>query len=857
MANSPLSAFLDNNLVQNNFRKDTRLIAKLCLETFQHLVTWIPLNQVLQPVTFDLVFRYIKLNDSNSILSLSLLNEVMEKNYLPSSYSDFLLMIFKNIFSILHVVTLSPSDGDEEFLGKLTRFTYLFVSNHFRRVEEKSTFPIMEFLSLLFKFTFIQSNVEIYLANLEIWEVLLDYFLSKKEGRNTQDFDVARQRYFECLMSLQQELVKKTCFSTNTNEMTQLDDSDPLLHLHNQAHNLHDVEEENQSDVERYVSGAINLIYRISQMYPNQVLEFMFPKFAETTEKFCKLDSLLKSGAVSQQSSTEALIVVKDLTFYLRIFNQLSHHFVEDYETKFSPCNMLVNYLLNILGYIYTSKIYEVYGVPSANSLGAHMMILHVQAFGAVKSFLEWIAQYDSRLQAAQALGSTSDLATLLGKIVDLVLVNFTIQINPEIQYSAAELLKALTAANLITLKTGPGNLPEKIFNSIGFVGKMSTDVQAKVFVSVGNILISVQDKEKFNQLIQHCTKSFVDITNSPSFSNICNQPDVMKQLADTMLITSEIVSSFKSFNKQVKSIIFESLQNIFQSSLKLLQIYFNNPAMLKEALNFIHKFVECLRAQAAVYLIEQSFPVFLNFLNNVGLGQFIQRKDESEITVLIKIFDIIQMLTEDSSNKIEGFLPNVVNLSLTVLLPIIVADERLSSSLLPCLYKLHHSLILHHWKYFHDRNPMQLEALLLTFVQGLARSDFIDLYRLDLELLQSLNSKQNLYSKQIFGQKIFFQMMKNLIFVLVSKSHNLLREEIMKTIYTVILAVGWPLFYGEFLPVFLDQFAMLSREQKNHLLTVLKTDLDFPSFSVAVNQFANDWSVFAKMTSLNAPLFS
>ena len=58
----------------------------------------------------------------------------------------------------------SPSsnfdDIDDAFLEKCTEFLRLFVSVHLRRFETSRDFPMMEFLSLLFKYTFKQSSPE-------------------------------------------------------------------------------------------------------------------------------------------------------------------------------------------------------------------------------------------------------------------------------------------------------------------------------------------------------------------------------------------------------------------------------------------------------------------------------------------------------------------------------------------------------------------------------------------------------------------------------------------------------------------------------------------------------------------------
>ena len=54
--------------------------------------------------------------------------------------------------SSLHV-SLSPS---VRFLGKCSDFFYWFVNSHLKRVEFNPNFPVLEFLSLFYKYTFKQ-----------------------------------------------------------------------------------------------------------------------------------------------------------------------------------------------------------------------------------------------------------------------------------------------------------------------------------------------------------------------------------------------------------------------------------------------------------------------------------------------------------------------------------------------------------------------------------------------------------------------------------------------------------------------------------------------------------------------------
>ena len=54
------------------------------------------------------------------------------------------------------------------YADKFTEFLHSFVQSHLRRFENSHHFPVNEFLSLLFKYTFGQDRSEAYMACLDV-----------------------------------------------------------------------------------------------------------------------------------------------------------------------------------------------------------------------------------------------------------------------------------------------------------------------------------------------------------------------------------------------------------------------------------------------------------------------------------------------------------------------------------------------------------------------------------------------------------------------------------------------------------------------------------------------------------------
>ncbi|XP_060560854.1 exportin-6-like [Ruditapes philippinarum] len=96
-------------------------------------------------------------------------------------------------------------------------------------------------------------------------------------------------------------------------------------------------------------------------------------------------------------------------------------------------------------------------------------------------------------------------------------------------------------------------------------------------------------------------------------------------------------------------------------------------------------------------------------------------------------------------------------------------------------------------------------------------------------------------------------QFMNVLLQVLVHKSHDLLQEEIVVTIYNMA-SVDFDRFYSEFLPHFLTGCDGLDNGQKHMLGQNFKVEKDLPTFTQNLQRFVNDLRYYRLMnTSLPA----
>ncbi|XP_021344225.1 exportin-6-like, partial [Mizuhopecten yessoensis] len=137
------------------------------------------------------------------------------------------------------------------------------------------------------------------------------------------------------------------------------------------------------------------------------------------------------------------------------------------------------------------------------------------------------------------------------------------------------------------------------------------------------------------------------------------------------------------------------------------------------------------------------------------------------------------------------------------------------------------------------------------SYGQSFLQSD-IEVFRQNLNSLQQLNSKWRLYQKPIFKDVMLFQFTSVLLQVLVHRSHDLLQEEIVMTIYNMA-SVDFGKFYSEFLPRFVGDYDGLDANQKTILGQNFRLDQDLPSFMQSVQRLVNDLR-FYKLVNSSLP---
>ena len=127
------------------------------------------------------------------------------------------------------------------------------MSVHLRRIESYSQFPVVEFLTLLFKYTFHQPTHEGYFSCLDIWTLFLDYLTSKIKSR-LGDKEAVLNRYEDALVLLLTEVLNRIQFRYNQAQLEELDDET--------------LDDDQQTEWQRYLRQSLEVVAKVMELLP-------------------------------------------------------------------------------------------------------------------------------------------------------------------------------------------------------------------------------------------------------------------------------------------------------------------------------------------------------------------------------------------------------------------------------------------------------------------------------------------------------------------------------------------------------------------------------------------------------------
>uniref|UniRef100_A0A672S412 Importin N-terminal domain-containing protein n=1 Tax=Sinocyclocheilus grahami TaxID=75366 RepID=A0A672S412_SINGR len=838
----------------------------LALECLAHLFSWIPLSSSITPALLASIFHFARfgcqqpiktkpLPTSNGdsapgsllanggsgggghgrtgqmvghaeraklgVMAMNCINELMCKNCVPVDFEEFLLRMFQQTFYLLqrltnthshtntHTIKSRLQELDESYVEKFTDFLRLFVSVHLRRIESNAQFPLVEFLALLFKYTFNQPSHEGYLACLDICSIFLDYLTTKIRSR-LADSDSVVNRYKDALVLLLREVLNRIQFRLNQSQLEELDDET--------------LDDDQQTEWQRYLRQSLEVVARVMELLPSQTFSDLFPVLQEDLDIYLGLQQfIVRSGAsrrlnITAEADCRKLhCALRDLSSLLQAVGRLAEFFTGDvFTTRFNDALAIVQRLVEVSCYGSQICLYDVeMAVPSV--LKPDLIDVHAQSLAALQAYSHWLAQFCGEVQRQQDQTQFMDLITS-SMAATTPLINA--KVPEKLLLSACHLLVSMaTTVRPVFLVSLPA--VQNIFNLITENHNHRLPPEAHVLVcrALSNMLLlpwpSLPEAEQ-----QWPNRS---ANHARLLSSLTHQYRLLPRKAviqQTLCVLRDLVDSISGEATKSRQICYHSLQESVQVTLALFPLFIQQPDVTDEMLSFFLTLFQALRVQMGVAFTEQIIQTFLSMFTRDQLAVSILQEGSSGSKVVQKFLKILQVVVQEPGQTFKPLLPSILSLCLDQVYPIVA--ERSCPDVKAEMFELLFQILHQNWRFF-------FKSSVLSSVQ---RSGAEELMENQAQFIAAMQSGSPFHTDLIQSD--------SLIQILLHKSHDLLQDDITLALYNMA-AVDFQAFYSSFLPEFLNGCQGLDPHQRTTLARNFTPERDLPSFSQGVYRIVND----------------
>ncbi|KAJ3393934.1 Exportin-6 [Lobulomyces angularis] len=835
-------------LHDGNLDNETLISCQLSLEISMNLLTWIPLNETPQLSNLlELVFQYAQLIDnglSESLgqLAINCIIELLQRKYVPKESIKFLLSVGQEVNELLRYLMEDEAkllELDIEYVNKIVLLVGHFISEHIARLETIEKFPLMKFLELFFRFTFKNKlPIEAFIHSLHVWDSFLEYCTVTRRNiaKNSFEFD---SRYQEALISLATRLIKSVQVTHNTD----------ALELEYGNTNEADLHEYGHSEWGKFVTPCVELISKITEIYPSVLLDPLFQQFQISYLTIRSIDSGSKTSAKQNNAA-------RDFETLSVVFGRLSHLFIgENFEQNIEVVSEL------IIRFIEGIKLCLNLQAPTLS-----FQYLNIHLFGTISLYVHWLAQY---YHFSREKVNSHQLCDELVTEITRISLNSLKSENKFFGIAGCSLLCSIAS----TVKPDYLQLPimqeflsvvnqlasQFTFEVIQYLYKFIT----LIFVlQPFNIRWTQEDWKYRTNIFENFTSQFinnyVELTESKDFRGFAHQTQVKQHISHALGMLNAICASVETANTQAKDVVYHSIRKCLRGTLTLFEVYFHEKVLLATLFEFILITFGSLKKQISredMNIITDTIGLFLSMLTGENLKIVIERESlfysndslhngRKVRGVLESFILILKGIVEEPSKSFEAMLPDIIKFCVKDLFHYFKTENPAIENARLVYFQLIFEILFNHWRFFvqsqvfkqvgkHDNSQvdfsermMQLESLFHIIHQGFENcTTNIELFKQNIAFLLSLDSRCNLFKEEFFKERMmvpFFELFLNIV---INKSHDIIKEDIFVLLMRIIEADP-SLFKNKFIPLFITKHCPSMQQEQQIILAGYLTDL-------------------------------
>ncbi|KAL6260200.1 hypothetical protein P5V15_007735 [Pogonomyrmex californicus] len=793
----------------------TSEVCTATLEVLAHLFSWIDVSANISSNLLDAIFSCAKYHDAMNgkqiemaVQALTTINELLYRPLCSPDATDTLLLeIFQNGVGLFQLMERLDS-VEESYMEKMTEFLQLFITNHMKRMESSSKFPVNTLLEVLCHHTFQQaSTVNGYLRCLDVWTTLLE---------STQS------RYSAVALALAERILQKMSFKLNARVLRDLD--------------TESLDENEETEWQHFLRCNIECLAKIADISPIPIFTLLYRSWREELIIFGELGTAIVTGRVILLNDTEASNVhahLRDLASTTQALTRLYSLFIGD-QTNIDQAlaEEVVSQTLNACMFARDNQLYKAAIQPAA--IVIDLIEVHSQLLASLQAWCHWIAR---RTEKAKE--------TLCQRCIDSCIWATTYSAScdhlppPNLIHSAIHLFQSITAIlkpilwdqltfrNLISIGTYPYLKPDTI------------KVLRRALIN--GIILPPGDAAMRQRLLG----TMILALSAPL--GMQGQPVPSEStISITIMPLTQLLEDCASSSTTIKKMLHSCLESIINRTLELLSYVIRCQSICEVLLSFLHSAFSVLQQQLGPEFMQNAVQ---------GMLQLYTRENISAGPALDQLLEILILVVSAPSNAFKAFVPSVTNLCLGQVWPAVGSNLSAHPDTTLVLLKLFHSILMHRWQYFYNTSVLrtlghpeedepvkhkeELVAILEAFGQALLQSD-VNIFRQSLQSLEQLNIRWRLYQRAVFKVHLLERFLMALFTVLFQQSHNLLADEIAAAIHSLAsVNIGW--FFSHFLPTFLATCEGVDDMQRATLLGNFDKSTDQPTLTRSVLQLISD----------------
>ncbi|XP_045773253.1 exportin-6-A [Maniola jurtina] len=782
-----------------------------CLTTLQHLFLWLPLSSHVPPSLVTTVFYWGSVATQSQSAEAALAGlggvcELLYRRYAPPSSAATALRLQHCALRLLRHLTQHPQHmqrAHQDYLNKLAEFLKLFVSLHFKRLEAEPEFDAIDFLSYLFQYTFQVPTCSTFVSCLDIWIQFIDVL--KPEDT---------PKYWEALQALVNGVLNKIQFQHNKAQ---------LQHLDNDV-----CDDDGETEWQKFLKHCIECIARVADLAPLDVFTAVMERWQCLAGVHARASG--RGGAAGE--ADRLLAALLDLATLTRVLGRLAPSLLAEPEhgstgTGAAPSvggagrgcaagAALVERCASALAGAALTRPHRSH--PSPALARAHV-ILHAEMFACMGAWCCYASECGVPLHTMESLFSSALP----------FLVPHDVPEPPLLCHAAAHLLLSLSKNVKYTtdLMVMLGDLYNHAQRSLHYLEPKTAGVVREALVSLvlaRGVSGAGGAQDAARALLGAWAGALA--TAGP---------------AHALPPLTALLHAFADAPTAAKKIIAEGICSAAESALRMLC----EPACGADAeiTDFFLALFTALLPQLGNFAYT-AIDVFL---------EVAQRGSGDGEGSLERLVECVRLGVEAGGGGVR--VHAVLDLLHSHVLP---RADPASPTLARAAHRLLASVLVHRWRYFFPhkcegeealRRTAELRGALTALGRALLQPD-IELLRINLNTLDTLNTKWKLYHKAIFRSEFMGSVLTVLLSGLVEGgARALLLDEALAAVHAMA-AVDFVAFRRAFLPHFLQTLPGLEPHHVR-LLADFPPDTDLPTFTQNIQRLMNDVNCYRTYQSL------